>query len=265
MGAPTAGRYLGGFALSDLAQIREGRGEDYLPYPFMQTGRPGLGVDTAIARDELSYRLTDGDLSAFQGWIREYPRADIWLECRVLHRLGAIPDTRISAFRAGQFGFCASQRFDVDVVDVYQVSPYELGAAVCGSLQLSQPGNLARISVPKYVNYFRASPAHLEDDDYELSVFDVRPRNAGPIVTEIPNADVAAIGTVQSRCLPARSWGMDWRKKLVAWVQISEDGDYVYQPDFDYAVPMTKQHLMGRIDELIAEDVAVLRRRRENL
>jgi hypothetical protein len=46
-------------------------------------------------------------------------------------------------------------------------------------------------------------------------------------------------------------------------VQIREDGDYVYQPDFSHAEPMTEQKLAHRIDQLIAEDVAVLSGRRE--
>jgi hypothetical protein len=183
----------------------------------------------------------------------------------VNYREKAKPDTRVLAFRAGQFGFCATQRRDVDVVDVYQVSPYDLGAAICGSVQLSQPGNLPRISVPKYVNYFGSPAADLEDDDFELAVFDAVPNDAGPAVAEVPNRGVACLGTVQSRCRPARSWGMDWHKNLVAWVQINDDGDYIYQPGFEHAVPMTEQTLVSRIDQLIAEDVAVLRQRRETV
>jgi hypothetical protein len=238
------------------------QGHDHLPYPFMETGRPGGNDVHTPGQHAISQRFEHGDLRIFQNWTKGYARADIWVECRVLYRSAAIPDIRICAFRADQVGFCGSQRADQDVVDVDQLGPYELGSAITNALALNGPGGHPRISVPKYVNYFTNSTVESHDeDDYELSVSDHARQQVGPSAAIVPDAQVAAIGTVQSRCEPARSWGMDWQRNLVVWVQVSDDGDYVYQPDFDHAVPMTKQKLMGRIDQLIAEDVAVVRRR----
>lgn len=252
---------VGSLDLSDLAQIFNIKGYGDVPYPFMQTGRPGLNDGQATGQYSITERYNDGDLRIFRPWVNAYSGADIRVECRVLHRPDDIPDTRILAFRADQVGFCASQRPDEDVVDVDRLSPYDMGAAITNLLALTGPGRHSRISIPKYVGYFSKSTADLDNDDYEVSVLDVRPQDVAA-ATNVPNADVAAMGTVQSHCRPARSWGVDWDKNLVAWVQISHDGDYVYERDFSNAVPMTEQLLVKRIDELIAEDVAVLRRRR---
>ena len=246
--------YVGSLDLSDLAQLCNLQGFDDLPYPFTQTGRPGLKEASA-------------DLQVFRTWVNSYAHADIWVDSRVMYRPNDIPDTRVLAFRADQLGFCASQRSDEDVIDVYQLSPYELGAAVANLMTLTGPGRHPRISIPKYMGYFRRATAALnndDDDDYEFSVLDAVPRNTASAATNVPNAHVAAMGTVQSHCEPAHSWGVDWDKNLVAWVQVRDDGDYIYEPDFSHAMPMTEQKLVNRIDQLIAEDVAHLRSQRRN-
>lgn len=254
--------YVGSLDLSDLAQICEIHGFDYLPYPFAQTGRSGLTEATAAEQHSVSDRYNNGDLRGFRTWVKSYAHANIWVECRVLYRANDIPDTRVLAFRDDKLGFYASQRPDEDVVDVYELSPYELGAAVTTNLvTLTGPGRHPRISIPMYTDYFRRTTASFDNDDYGFSVLDTDARHVAA-ATNVPNTNVAAVGTVQSHCEPARSWGVDWDKNLVAWVQVSDDGDYVYEPGFSHAVPMTEHTLISRIDQLIAEDVAALRRRR---
>ena len=75
----------------------------------------------------------------------------------------------------------------------------------------------------------------------------------------IPASEVSAYSTVQSHWLPTRKWGFDGRKNSVVWIRVIDDGDYMYAPDFSHAVPMTAMALHQRVDELIAEDVAILR------
>ena len=73
---------------------------------------------------------------------------------------------------------------------------------------------------------------------------------ADPTAAMVSNADVAALATVQSHCQPARSSGVDWDKNFAVWVQVRGDGDYIYNPDFSHAVPVTEQNLSERIDRL---------------
>ena len=52
---------------------------------------------------------------------------------------------------------------------------------------------------------------------------------------------------------------MDPGKNAAVWVRIKDDGDYLYQPDFSQAKPMSRPMLAERIDRLISEDVKALR------
>lgn len=67
---------------------------------------------------------------------------------------------------------------------------------------------------------------------------------------------------MQSRSDPSAVRGVDWERGVVVWVRIAGDGDYVYTPDRGRGVPLTAQSLRGRIDELIAADVTIVRQRR---
>lgn len=71
------------------------------------------------------------------------------------------------------------------------------------------------------------------------------------------------MAVIQSRCDPAREWGLGQGRKAVGWVRVRDDGEYIYNPDFSHATPVTPQTLGKRIDQLIIEDVAVLRQRRQ--
>ncbi|RUP06863.1 MAG: hypothetical protein EKK34_01935 [Mycobacterium sp.] len=247
--------WLGSIELAYLTALFVLQGHENPPYPFMSS------APDAASLASVSHRFSDGDLSVFRTWVKAYQDADIWLECRLLHNRDDIPDIRILAYRADQSGFFASQRPHEDVVDVYQLSPYDLGPAVAASIGSTGPGSRGRIVIPKYENYF-GGPSPDDEDDYEVSVMrPVRSETRGA-AARVPNSDVAALATIQSRCRPARSWGVDWDSTFLVWVHINYDGDYIYDRDFSYAEAATESKLSERIDELIARDVAVLRQLR---
>ena len=254
---------VGEVSLGDLEVIGRLQGQEGLPYPFGYT-HPYEERDarTACAAE----RLDDGDLSAFREWTGAYVTADIWVTCRVHHGCVDIPDRRILAYRAGDAGYLASQRSHDDVIEVFTLAAGDLGAGIARSIGLTQPGGQPRIVVPGYVGYFADTATdtdYADSDDDE--VFSVRAavhrpsRSADPMVAD---DDVAALAIIQSRWQPARSWGVDWAKPVVACVRIVDDGDYVYTPDFSHAVPVAEPALIEAIDRLIVEDVAVVRHQR---
>lgn len=247
---------VGSIDLVDLVGICELQGREGLPYPFWRTQAESSVQDASSLAD----RFTDGDLRVFREWAQAYVHADIWVECRVNYS-SEDPDMRILAYRAGQSGFFASQRPGEDVVDVFTLSPYELGAAIAGSVGLTTPGADTQIVIPGYLEKFMGRVDDADDGDYEVEVSRPvsRPRRLGSVVQ---GADVTVMATVQSRCQPAREWGVNWGQKVVVWVQINDDGDYIYSPDFSHAIPVTAQNLSKRIDQLIAKDVAALRQAR---
>lgn len=261
---------VGSISLADLFVVCRLLGLEHLPFPFFSrtqlegsAGRDGTGVSV---RD----RFHDGDLHAFRRWLSTYPVADIRVTCRVVDPLTDpnTPHTRLLAFRAEQLGFFASQRADEDVVDVFTAAPYELGAAIASSARLTGPGSRSRIRVPSYARHFTKPTRGAFDtadnnDDYLVAVPVSRPTTAtASTAAAVADTEVATLGAVQSAWEPPRSWGMDLTKNTVVWVRISDDGDYVFAPDFSYATPVTEQELGTRIDQLIAQDVAALRRHR---
>ncbi|WP_165618347.1 ESX secretion-associated protein EspG [Mycobacterium talmoniae] len=255
-------RSMGSIHLADLARTCDHHGYEHLPYPFMPetiSRRDGHNTDES---PPFSDRFDRGDPRIVREWMEAYARADIWVECRVIHSYADTLDTRILAFRAGTKGFFATQQPNTDTVEVFELSPYELGAAVASSVGLTKSGSHPRIVIPKYVNYFREPANDTEAGDGEFSVLrPVRSTRAGANVTVVSNAEVTALAIVQSHCEPARGWGIDWDKKFVPWVHVRDDGDYIYTADFSHAAPLTEKDLSDRIDRLIAHDVAVLRER----
>jgi hypothetical protein len=258
---------VGSIDLIDLAGICELQGRDGLPYPFWRTQpaeAPPLNASLVASRFDA------GDLSAFRGWAHAYVNADIWVECRV-NFVSEDPDLRVLAYRAGDLGFLASQRPGEDVVDVFALSAYDLGTAIAASAGLVQPGAQPAIEIPDYLDMFRGAnhgslvgqddaDSYDDDDYYEMQVYSRAPARGS--AAAVSASDVAVLATVQSRCQPAREWGVDWDERVAVWVRLQGDGDYLFRPDFDRAVPMSAPDLGDRIDSLIAQDVAVLRRRR---
>jgi hypothetical protein len=256
-------RRVGEINLGDLEMIGRLQGQEGLPYPFGYA-HPYEHRDERIS--SIADRLADGDLSAFREWTETYVAAEIWVACRVHHGGVDIPDRRILAYRAGDAGFLAAQRSHDDVIEVFTLAAVDLGAGIVRSIGLTQPGRQAGIVVPGYVGYFADTDTdtdYLDGDDD--GVFSVRTavhqplRSAHPIVAD---DDVAALAIIQSRWQPARSWGVDWAKPVVACVRIADDGDYIYTPDFSHAVPLAEPSLSEAIDRLIIEDIAVVRHQR---
>jgi hypothetical protein len=244
---------VGTLDLFDLEVIGQYYGRDFLPYPFMQTQRtPFATVDEATAHgDAVLDRFHYGDLGIFADCVYGYANSDIRVECHVQHIPADTPSVRVAACRIGELGFFGAQRPDTDMIDIYTLSPYDLSAAVCDELPLTQPGRHSRIVVPEYAPKSR--------DDFDTGDFVIHHTREVPADVTIPASDVSAYSTVQSHWLPTRQWGFDGRKSSVVWIRVIDDGDYMYAPDFSHAVPMTKVALHQRVDELIAEDVAILR------
>jgi hypothetical protein len=243
---------VGTLDLLDLQAIGSFYGLDFLPYPFMFTQRSRF----AMADEASAYvasvpdRFQHGDLNVFAGCVFAYANADIRVECHVQYIPADVPSVRVIAYRSGQLGFFAAQDPD-DRIEVYTLSPYDLGAAICDELSLTQPGRHPRIVVPKYAPKPQAI--------YDTGDFVVQHVREAPTEVTIPAHEVSAFSTVQSHWRQPRDWGFDRHKNAVVWIRIIDDGDYIYAPDHSHAVPMTKQILNRRIDELIAQDVATLR------
>ena len=245
--------HVGTLDLFALKAIGKFYGRDFLPYPFMiKQGMRFATADEATAYGNAALdRFHYGDLGIFTDCVFGYAHADIRVECHVQYIPADTPSVRVTAYRIGELGFFAAQQPDADEVDIYTLSPYDLGAAVCDELALTQPGRHPRIVVPEYAPKPRA--------EFDAGDFDVQHTLEASSEVIIPASEVSAYSTVQSHWLPTRNWGFDGRKSAVVWIHIIDDGDYMYAPDFSHAVPMTKAALNLRVDELIAEDVEILR------
>jgi hypothetical protein len=154
------------------------------------------------------------------------------------------------AFRTGQAGYLLEQRTDADVVDVYTVSPFELGAAIATAMSLEQPGRHPRIVIPEYVPI---RPAVVDEDEVVVrhDVF------TEPGV-KVSVSQLSAYAKVQSNWRPTREWGIDARKESLIWMRMKDDGDYLGAPDRSRGIPLTTALLSDRIDGLIAADIEML-------
>jgi hypothetical protein len=252
---------VGEIDLCDLEMIGRLQGQDGLPYPLGCT-HPREQHDERMS--SVADRLDHGDLSAFREWAETYVAADIWVACRVHHGSTDRSGRRILAYRAGNTGYLVSQGGNSHVVEASMLSAVDLGAAIAGAVGLTEPGTQPRIVIPGYVGYFghRAATPSDDSDDEVWPVLVAAHRSPRPVESVVADENVRAIATIQSRWLPPRRWGVDWTKSVIACLQIDGDGDYVYTPDFSHAVPVTEHILGERINGLIAEDIAALRRER---
>jgi hypothetical protein len=244
---------VGTLDLRDLTVIGEFQGRDFLPYPFMftQPSRFATRDDALAYASTVPDRFNYGDLSDFKKCVDAYNSADIWVECHVQFIPADTPSVRVLAYRAGELGFFAAQQPEADLIDIYTVSPYDLGEAICDVVSLTQPGCHQKIVIPEYV---RRAAAEFDSGD-----FMVRHRPVSRAEVTIPASAVTAYATVQSHWRPKRKWGRDRGKEAVVWVRVDDDGEYIYEPDSSHARPMTKSILHERIDQLIADDVVILR------
>jgi hypothetical protein len=250
---------VGSISLLDLDIISNFYGRDFLPYPFMFT-RPS---QFAWHDDYVEYarsvpdRFNYGDLRIFKDCATCYANADISVECHIQHIPADTPSIRAIAARRDQAGFLATQRPDDDVIDVYRLSPYLLGPAIAEVAGLQKPGRRSAIIIPEYVHVADSAPT--SDNVIMHNIVD-----GGPSATEVPDAKVTAFGTVQSHWRPTKQWGRDREKNIAVWVRIEDDGDYLYQPDFSEAKPLSRPMLAERIDLLITQDVKALRQFRNS-
>jgi EspG family len=247
-------RKIGSIDLLDLDIISRFYGRDFLPYPFMftQPSRFSWHDEYVEYARSVPDRFNHGDLAIFQECAGSYANADIRVECHVQYIPADTASVRVVAARRDQAGFLAKQRPDEDVIDVYEVSPYLLGPAVADSVALEKPGRRSAIVIPEY------APVSANADAPEDFTIHQTIEGASSAV-EVARAEVTAYGTVQTHWRPTRHWGIDPGKSAAVWVRIKHDGDYLYQPDFSEARPMSRPMLAERIDQLISEDVKALR------
>ena len=246
-------REIGALDLLDLQLLNERYGRDPLPYPFMLT-RPTrfefVDEVTPYAA-QLPDRVRSGDLSAFAKCLDAWTHADVIVSGHVQYIPADTPSVRVLAFRTGQAGYLLEQRADADVVDVYTVSPFELGAVIAQAMCLKEPGRHPRIVIPEYAPI---RPAVVDDDDVVVR---------HEVVTEpgvkVSASQLSAYARVQSNWRPAREWGIDTRKESLTWMRMTDDGDYLGAPDRSRGIPLTFALLSERIDGLIAADLEMLR------
>ena len=254
--SPTPLQPVGALDLLDLDAINDYHGRDHLPYPFMitQPSRFTTQDEAAAYATTVPDRLNHGNLKSFFEYVTTYPIADIRVEFRVQYIPADTPSVRIMAHREGERGFFGAQRADADVVDVYTLSPYDLGAAICDAVPFTAPGRHSRIVVPEY--------APISRNVFDTGDFDVRDRVVLRSEVTIPASAVTAYATVQSHWYTSRNWGLDRAKQAAVWIRIHDDGEYIYAPDASCATPMTREVLHKRIDRLIGDDAVLVRRLR---
>lgn len=256
---------VGTVAVVDLEAACELYGRDQLPYPLGRS-RPVGSVWLATREVEpIDDRLNGGDLCGVRAWVEALVRADVCVECRVSFSDDDTPDLRLHGLRAGELGFAAVQRNDrhvVDIVDIYAVSPGVLAEVIADSVGLVGSGSRVRIAVARSGDRLPAPPEMVNEyDDFGFPIPLTVPQD--PVVQTVDGHDVVATGTVQSRHDPARYWGVDPERRLLQWVQVGDDGDYLYAPDdTGCAEPLDAETLRACIDGLIADDLAVMRERR---
>lgn len=241
-----------------LEAISESYGRDFMPHPFTHTQpSPFRNFDEyAESAADTVDRFNHGDLQVLGQWFTSYMRADIRVEC--VSDAAGQKRMRLVAHRSDQLGFFAAQLPDKDLVKVYSLSPYDLGAAIVAWVSTTQPGKHPQLRVPGLT---RQSLAPHGNDSPGVSV---RQRAAVSPGTgsAVPETAMVKFTLVQSHWQPPRDWGFDHRKNAVVWVQFEDDGDYLYRPERGYFQPVTAAALRRRVDEHIAADVAVIRENR---
>ena len=254
-----ARREIGALDLYDLQLLNERHGRDPLPYPFMLT-RPTrfeFVDDVAAHASCLPDRLQSGDLSSFAKCLDAWAHADLTVTGHVQYVPADTASVRVLAFRTGQSGYLLAQRGDADVVDIFSVSPFELGSAVTTEMRLQRPGRHPKIVIPEYLPVVHA----VAEDDHVV-VRDEVPTESG---VKVSVSELCAYARVQSNWRPAREWGIDPRKDSLTWMRMKDDGDYLGVPDRSRAIPLTTALLTNRIDDLIAADIEMLNEAREEL
>ncbi|QCH25763.1 ESX secretion-associated protein EspG [Mycobacteroides salmoniphilum] len=237
--------------------LSEFHGRDFLPHPFAHT-RPSPFADYDAYRGYAAAmldRINHSEYNGIQQWFATYVNADLRVECTIDRR--DAPRVRLVAHRSGPLGYLATQKPDDDVIEVYSVSPLELGAALAGWSALTRPGSHSKLNIPEYA----PDPPRLADSDGDT--VGIRHKVETSDVKVAPRSHAVVLGRVQSHWRPAREWGFDRHTRGVVWVRIEGDGEYIYTPDYSHLTPLTTRNLATRIDELIAADVQAVRESRD--
>ncbi|TDZ98789.1 hypothetical protein [Mycobacteroides salmoniphilum] len=251
---------LGQIQIVDLEIAATFYGEEFLPHPF-RWAKPGKFSTLNEYRDyarSVPDRLSHGDLRLLQTWFDTYRRSDIRVECNVDAFAAEGSGAQVLAHRLGTSGYLATQVPGENEIDIFAVSPYELADAVVSRIALTKPGRHPEISVPGMLERIPEetsdSAAHSIRENLQL--------DAVPIVS-VSVHEIAVFSLIQSNWRPARFWGFDGEKSLVAWGTRKGDGDYISAPSLSgEAKPMAESDLIGRINRLIADDIVALREAR---
>ena len=251
-----ARREIGALDLLDLQLINERYGRDLQPYPFMLTRPTRFEFVDEVTRyaTQLPDRLRSGDLSMFARCLEAWVHADVTVTGHVQYIPADTPSVRVLAFRTGQSGYLVEQQANADLVDIYAVSPFELGAAVTKAMCLDKPGRHPRITIPEYMPTRSAS---MDTDDVV-----VRHDVSATSGVAVSASQMSAYAKVQSNWRPTGDWGIDPRTESLTWMRMKGDGDYLGTPDDSAGIPLTAALLCERIDELIAADLERLREAR---
>lgn len=247
-----ARREIGALDLLDLHLINQRRGRDSLPYPFMLTRPTRFEFVDELAEyaAQLPERLNSGDLGAFARCLEAWAHADVTVTGHVQYIPADTASIRVLAFRTGQAGYLLEQRADADVVDVYTISPFELGSAIATAMNLGLPGRHSRIVIPEFV------PERTADGDTDNVV--VRHDLTAVAGVEVSASQMSAYAGVQSNWRPSREWGIDTRKESLTWMRMRDDGDYLGVPERSTGIPLTVALLRQHIDGLIDADIEAL-------
>ncbi len=253
-------------AVVDLESACALFGRETLPYPLGRSRPVGSVWLATRAGEPIADRLAGGDLRGVRSWVEALVRSDVCVECRVHPFDAHTPELRLHALRAGESGFVAVQTRDqhgVDVVDIYSVAPDALAAAIAESVGLVGAGAHPRIALAGDGNHLPKKPVTAEDfDDLGFPVRRDEPDELSARVLDV--SEVVATGTVQTRCERAQHRGTDPQSRILQWVQVSGDGDYIY--DFDgHAEPLSADMLRSFIEGFIADDMEAARARRVNV
>ncbi|CPW81463.1 ESX secretion-associated protein EspG [Mycobacteroides abscessus] len=250
---------LGRIQIVDLEIAATFYGEAFLPHPF-RWAKQGQFSTLNEHRDyarSVPDRLSHGDLGLLQTWFDTYRRSDIRVECNVNAIDPEGSGAQVLAHRLGDSGYLATQVPGENEIDIFGVSPYELADAVVSRIKLTRPGRHAEISVPGMVERLpEEAPDRSHSIRENLELEPVR-------IVSVSVDEIAAFSLIQSNWRPARFWGFDPEKSLVAWGTRKGDGDYISVPSLSgEAKPMARSDLIGRINRLIAEDIVALREAR---
>nr|WP_238543127.1 ESX secretion-associated protein EspG [Mycolicibacterium hassiacum] len=227
--------HVGSAAVVDLEAVCDHYGVSDLPSP-LGSSRP-VGSMWLLTRDlpPIDYRLEYGDLAPLRPWVAALSSADTSISCRVSYPDNATADLRLHGLRTDEAGFIAVQRSDpetVDAVDIFLVDPDDLEAVVLEYAGLVGPGSHQRVAVS--ANSL-GLPAVETDELYDEFGFPVYDTGEAPPAIVSPD-DIVTVGVIRARS--------DLRSSEYRWIQVRDDGAYLYPERSDHAEPIDSATLL---------------------